>query len=403
MKVVQINTTVNTGSTGRIAEEIGKLLHQQGHSSHIAYGRGNNISISSLINIGSQIDVLKHGLKTLLSDRHGYGSIQATKQFVQKLHKLKPDIIHLHNIHGYYLNIEILFQYIRSSRTPVVWTMHDSWAYTGHCTYYDSVDCKKWITECNHCPKTRFYPKSFIDNSKNNFYNKLKLYADLEALYLITPSKWLAMEVSKSFLKDRELHIIHNGVDVSLFRPALEVPKRLQGVNNKIILGVASIWDARKGLMDFIKLDQILKNKYQIVLIGLTNKQIRNLPASIIGLERTENVTELVKYYNAACVFVNPTIQDNFPTTNLEALACGTPVVTYNTGGSPEAVDALTGRIIDKNDVNGIAAAVEELNSISKDTLEHNCRERAVKMFDKNQRFQDYITLYEKIVKANSN
>jgi glycosyltransferase involved in cell wall biosynthesis len=388
MRILQINTVANSGSTGRIAEEIGNVLLENGHESYIAFGRGNRPSKSQLIKIGTQTDLYHHGLATLLFDKHGLASKNATKKFIQSIEKIKPDAIGLHNIHGYYLNYPLLFQYIKEKKIPVVWTFHDCWPFTGHCSYFESVGCEKWKTHCQKCPLTGNYPKAIKDRSFDNFEDKKNAFSGVQKLKIITPSKWLAGLVKESFLKDYPVEVIHNGIDLNVFKPIkLPHPKK-----EKIVLGVASTWDVRKGLQDFINLRKELPSTYKIVLIGLNKKQIDGLPEGIVGIERTENVEELVEWYNKASVFVNPTYVDNFPTTNIEALACGTPVITYKTGGSPEAIDESTGIVIEKGEINSLA---ENITKLSKNlAVIKACRERASLKFNAKDRYQDYLNLY---------
>ena len=405
MRILQINTTVNFGSTGRIAEDIGKVLIANGHESYIAYGRGNQTSESKLIKIGTQKDIILHGLKTALVDRHGFGSKEATQKLIAQIEKIKPDAVGLHNIHGYYLNIEVLFNYLGTKNIPIVWTLHDCWAFTGHCTYFDSVGCEKWKIQCEKCPKKSYYPTSYLlDNSKKNYLEKKELFNKVANGMVITPSKWLKNLAEESFLKYSVTNI-YNGIDLQVFKPQLDlklIKEKYQISIDKIILGVASIWDERKGLNDFIALQKIVSNS-QILLVGLSEKQIKQLPTGIIGIKRTDNIEELAALYALAEVFVNPTYQDNFPTTNLEALACGTPVITYNTGGSPEAIDELTGKIVPKGNIHALAEAIEEVLNNGKSFYTKACRLRAENRFNKEDRYMDYLVIFEKIVQEKLN
>lgn len=399
MKVLQINSVVNSGSTGRIAEDIGKVVMANGHESYIAYGRGSRPSKSELIKIGKSKDVYLHVLKSFLLDRHGFGSRAATKQFINDIIKIDPTIIHLHNIHGYYLHVEELFTALSALNRPVVWTFHDCWPFTGHCTYFEYEGCYRWKHECGQCPKRNYYPKSlFIDNSANNFIDKRRLFTSIKNLRIVTPSAWLSAYVKESFLKDFEVEVIHNGVDLIRFINATAISSKYPSFNSPYILGVANVWSKRKGLDDLIKLNNLLMPSYTMVIVGVSNEQKRSLPEGIIAIDRTESLDELASLYANASVYINPTYQDNFPTTNIEALACGTPVITYNTGGSPEAVDEYTGRVIEKGDIAGLAKAVEELASIDRDTLRMLCRARAEKYFNKDVQFDAYLKLYEKMI-----
>ena len=399
MKLLQINTTVNSGSTGRITEDIGKVAQSMGHDSYIAYGRGNQPSSSKLIRIGSGFDVYWHGIQTLLSDRHGCGSANATEELLQQLDIIKPDVIGLHNLHGYYINIKLLFDYLKSTNIPVLWTLFDCWAFTGHCTYFDDIQCEKWKTHCHQCPKYRNYPKAFIDNSFRNYKDKKHLFTGVKNLEIMVHSRWLANQVNQSFLKNYPIHVSPSGIDLSVFTPIKSSIKEVNQLKNKkVVLGVASVWSERKGLADFIQLSKMLDSDHKIVLIGIRKKQKRLLTSNILTIERTENTNELAKWYSLADVFVNPTYQDNFPTTNLEALACGTPVVTYNTGGSPEALDNNTGLVVEKGDIHGLYKAVENITRKGKEYYTDKCRKRAVKYFNKDDRFKDYLKIYESLL-----
>lgn len=399
MKALQINTTVSTTSTGRIAEEIGQTLQNHGHESFIAYKNlGPQGSKSDLIKIGDNLDVYLHGLKSRLLDQHGFGSKRATKNLLQKIIDIDPDVIGLHNLHGYYLNVEVLFNFLKKVQKPVIWTLHDCWPFTGHCSFFDYVSCEKWKTECHNCPLSDKYPASWlIDNSKKNFHRKKRLFNGLKNLIIVTPSRWLKNLVSQSFLSDYPVQVIHNGIDLEQFKPVetgrFEAKYKLSGKN--ILLGVASVWDRRKGLKYFLELSKHLDDSFRIILIGLPDEKIKQLPENIIGIQRTENIDELVSFYSAADVFVNPTLVDNFPTTNLEALACGTPVITFDTGGSPEAIDQDTGMVVQRGDSKGLHISVSKIVENGKPFYEKSCRHRAVKLYNKKDRFRDYLNLYK--------
>lgn len=395
MNMLQVNTTVNTGSTGRIAEGIGRQLMKSGHQSTIAYGRSANASASETMRIGNKWDQRWHGLMTRLRDRHGLASKRATKSFLSKWIHHPPDVIGLHNIHGYYLHYPALFSFIKQHHIPVIWTFHDCWPFTGHCTYFDRVECKKWQSHCHNCPMTGYYPTSWgRDRSYKNFIDKRTSFTGVANLTIVTPSHWLQKLVKQSFLQEYPVKVIHNGIDLEVFQPV-----RL-GNNDKLILGVANPWSERKGLSDFLSLRQMLPKEYRMVLIGLSQKQRQQLPEGIEGILKTESVEELAEWYSRATVFVNPTHVDNFPTVNLEALGCGTPVVTYNTGGSPEAVDANTGRVVDKGDIKGLATAINELAVKDQQSLKNACRQRAEKYFNQEERYKEYVQLYEEIAES---
>ena len=406
-KLLLINTSVNSGSTGRIAEEIGQTAISQGFESFFGFGRIGRSSKSTLIRIGSNRDIKLHGLESMLFDNHGFGSRNATKRFIQEIERIQPDVINLHNIHGYYLNAEILFEYLAKTDIPVVWTLHDCWPFTGHCSYFDRYHCEKWKTGCYSCPNGKGYPKSlFLDRSKSNYARKKELFNKPKNITFVAVCNWMADNVKASFLGGYPIETIYNGVDVETFRPRFEGLKGLKGLKAKLgikecakaVLGVASTWDKRKGLDDFVKLRTMMSDDFAIVLVGLSDKQIQSLPKSIIGIKRTESVNQLAELYSMADVFVNPTYVDNFPTTNIEALACGTPVVTYRTGGSPEAIDEKTGVVVDQGNISLLSSAIEYVAK-NKVSYTDACRDRAVKYFNKQDRFNDYVTLFSCLIK----
>lgn len=388
--LLQINVTANWGSTGRIAEEIGQTAMANGWESHIAYGRNANRCESNLIKVGCKYDVCTHYLRNRLFDGEGLGSKRATHKLIEQIKDLNPDIIHLHNIHDHWLNYQILFEYLADINTPIVWTFHDCWAFTGHCYHFENAACYKWQEQCEHCKLISSFSH---DNSYNNYCLKRSLFSSLGKRLTIVPvSQWLELHVKQSFLKKCRIQTIHNGINIDLFNHDADTKPR------KMILGVSNIWSESKGLSDFIKLRSLLPDDLEIVLVGLDKKQIANLPNGIIGMTRTSDVAELVGLYQSASVFVNLTRNDTFPTVNLESLACGTPVITYRTGGSPEAVDARTGIVVKKGDVEAIASACKEIIKAGKDKYSIKCRKLAEEYFDKRKCFQAYINLYNELL-----
>lgn len=401
MKILQISIEVNSGSVGRIAEQIGGQIIEEGWSSYITYARNNRNSKSKVIKIGNDLSIIWHGIMTRIFDNHAFESKNATRRLLKDIERVNPDIIHLHHLHGYFINIDILFKYLQRKAIPVVWTFHDCWSFTGHCTHYSYIGCNKWETECFKCPQKKEYPKSVIvDRSRLNFQQKKKLF-NLVPSTIVPASYWLGEEVRKSFFKNHPIKIIENGIDIGIFKPKDngDELRNLYNLSNKfIILGVASTWSKKKGLDDFITLAQGLREDKQIILVGLSSAQKLKLPSSIIGIERTENVNKLADLYSLADVFVNPTFEETFGLTNIEALACGTPVVTYNSGGSPETVTEETGIVVEKENIPELLNAIQIIQSNGKLFYAEKCRERAVNVFNKDDRFKDYIQLYKTLL-----
>lgn len=341
MKYLFINSVVGIGSTGRIVADKCRELAAQGHECVAAYGRGKaNCDDLTTIQIGTGTDCMLHGVKTRLLDQHGFGSYQATRRFLQQVQAYDPDVIWLHNIHGYYIHIGLLFVYLKSCGKRIFWTLHDCWAFTGHCSYFDFIGCDRWKTGCFSCPQKREYPSSLLlDRCHSNYAEKRRLFTGISNMTLITPSKWLAGLLSESFLKGYPVEVVYNTINTDIFEPTPSDFRKKHGLEEKkIILGVANIWEARKGLGDFVKLAEMLDDRFCIVLVGLTEEQAEKMPPNVLAIPRTNTPQELAMIYTAADVFFNPTYEDNYPTVNLEAQACGTRVVTYDTGGAKETL-----------------------------------------------------------------
>lgn len=393
--ILQINVTANWGSHGRIAEQIGIMAMEDGWESYIAYGRHMTESKSHLIRIGNSLEICLHGLEAKLLGHHGRGSVLGTKKFIQNVKEIKPDVIHLHNIPGYYVNYKLLFEFLSVYDRPVIWTLHDCWPFTGRCTHFIKVGCYKWKTGCHDCEFKKIYPDTwFWDRSASDYRLKKKLFTKVSNLTVVPVSEWLAGFVKESFLKEQKIEMIHNGTDLNLFCPQ----SKEANLDNKFtIVGVASQWGQGKGYEDFVQLRRMLpEGQYNIVMIGLNDTQLSNLPKGIKGVKRTNSVQELATFYALADVFLNPTYVDNFPTVNIEALACGTPVITYNTGGSPEAVDGETGFVVEQGDLSGVIEAINVIKTKGKEAFSFKCRQRAEKEFDMKKQFQRYIDLYNK-------
>lgn len=386
-------------------QEIGELAMANGWESYIAYSGGRDgikPCKSTLMPVGSKLDVAVHGLWTRLTDRHGLASWGATRKFIKEIEALKPDIIHIHNIHGYFLNYRLLFDYLKRADIPVVWTIHDCWLYTGHCYYYSSVGCDRWKTGCGNCPQRKAFPSSwFIDRSEGNYKDKALAFNSIKDKLTIVPvSRWIREEMSHSFLKDCHYQVIHNGIDLNVFdvQPDDKEVREKYGLGQKhIILGLASIWCKEKGWDDFVRMSEMLNEDEVIVMVGVSEEQQKLLPPNIVAIRRTDNIRQLAELYSAAVAFVNPTWQDNYPTVNLEAIACGTPVVTYRTGGSVEAVTEKTGYIVEQGDVKGLLDAVRQIEKNEKILYTLNCRAHALANFRKEERYEDYLKLYENL------
>lgn len=392
MKVVQINAVCGQGSTGKICVAISNLLDENGIENFIFYSSGKSSHPNAIL-CSNKFYTKLQAVKSRILGNYGFNSIKETEKMIALMEKIQPDVVHLHNVHGHDCHLELLFSYLKSRKIKVFWTFHDCWAFTGYCTHFMFEKCEKWKTACSNCPQKNKY-SWFFDKSEELYYRKKTAVSGAD-LTIITPSQWLADVVSQSFLKDNPVKVIQNGIDLDVFKPSTSNFRKQFSISETthIVLGVAAGWDVRKGLDVFIELSQRLnKEQYQIVLVGTNERVDQELPKSIISIHRTNDQQELAAIYSAADVFVNPTREDNYPTVNMEAIACGTSVVTFRTGGSPEVINEQTGVVVDCDDIDSMEREIIHLCNKAKQ-LEVTCVANATN-FNKNDRFVDYLRLY---------
>lgn len=394
-KLLQINVTQNWGSTGKIAEQIALKAKEKGWEIYYAHGgRFVRPSAAVSLKIGSKMSDYFHYLwNSYLLGSQGLGSTCETKKLVEQIKEIAPDIVHIHNLHGYYINYRVLFEYLNTTNIKIVWTLHDCWSFTGHCTNPTIINCNKWKKTCESCLIRHEYPKSIRDNSKHDFQLKKSLFSASRNLHLTPVSEWQKTLLRESYLSDVPCTVIHNGIDLDAFKV-----DETEKYTKFTILGVSSVWDKSKGLYDFYKLREMMPaDEFDIVLVGLKEEQVKKLPSGIKGITRTESQKDLLQIYAKSHVFVNPTFEDTFPTVNLESLACGTPVITYKTGGSPEAIDEKTGIVVEQGNIEAMADAISSLKNHPLSAAD--CRNRAVEHFDKDKCYEKYIELYESLIR----
>lgn len=351
MKYLFINSVAGFGSTGRITAEKCRELMAQGHECVLAYGRDKaNCDDIPTVCIGSKMAYTLHGLESRLLDDQGFGSRGATRRFLHWVREYDPDVIWLHNLHGYYLNLDQLFGYLKTCGKPIFWTLHDCWSFTGHCAYFDYVRCHKWKTGCHHCPQKKTYPASLLlDGSRRNWEKKRELFTGIPNLTLITPSQWLAGRVREGILGDYPVEVVYNTINTEIFKPTPSDFREKYGLSDKkILLGVASVWEERKGLKDFVALSGLLDDSWKIVLVGLTREQQKTLPGSILALPRTNSMEDLARIYTAADVYVSPSVEETFGMTAMEARACGTEAIVYKDTACEEVVNQFGGIAVDR-------------------------------------------------------
>lgn len=401
MKVLLINSMSSKGSTGRIVDGISKLLKKDGSEVCVAYGYDGSTNPSSKM-FGFKSEQFIHKCLSHAFDMQGLGSIVATCKLINFIKNYKPDIINIHTIHGNYLNYPLLFNYLKEYDGKVVWTLHDCWTFTGHCPHFEFEGCYKWRTECHDCPQLKMYPASdFWDGSRRNFKLKKKFFTAIKSkLTIVAVSHWLANYARQSFFKDVDVRVLHNGINFDMFKRSSELSIRevlvKYGIpsDKKIVLAVASPWTERKGFSDLLKISELLSGDYQMVIVGLSQIQKNQLPDKIIGILRTESVAELANIYSASFVLVNPTYEDCFPTVNLESLICGTPIITYNTGGSPEAIDEKTGIVVEQGNYREMADAIMKLSKTDNKFSPSTCIAYAQRNFNEENALAEYIALF---------
>ena len=394
MRIAQINSSLS-GSPGMLMRVLSEAMDKKNIENRILISKGSNSE--NCIAYSSIQEVKFNALLSRLSGNYGFVSDHSSRRLIQLLDEFHPDLVQIHTVHGHDFNTETIFRYLKEQNIPIVYTFHDCWAFTGYCTHYADPACTAYQTVCSHCPVFHRY-SWFIDHSRENFLRKKEALTGIENLTIVTPSAWMKDQVKTSFLKDRPCVVIPNGIRTDLFHPdSQDVRKRLNLEDRSIVLAMALTLSRAKGWEDLLQLADILPDHFQLVLVGVPEKARKLAGNKIICLPRTADQRELAALYSAADVFVNPTHEDNFPTVNLEALACGTPVVTYATGGSPEAIDSRTGASVLTGDISGLCREAVALAERKRQCTD-DCRRRAVTQYDCSVFSEHYLSLYQKLL-----
>lgn len=400
MRIAAINMT-HVGSTGKIMLNVAEEARQVGHEAwtfsprnYQRRGKMEAPHIEHHMYFGSSVENMFNNYFSKMTGFQGFLSWRGTHQLLKELDLIQPDIIHLHNLHNRTICLPTLFQYIKRRNLSVVWTLHDCWAFTGQCPYFTMVKCDRWKTGCHHCPQIYTYPEAMMDMTKLMWKQKKKWFTGIKDMTLVTPSQWLADLVKQSFLKDYPVKVINNGIDLQIFKPTESDFRQRYGLEDKkILLGVAFGWGKRKGLDVFIELAKQLNDEYRIVLVGTDDRVDEQLPRNIISIHRTNNQHELAEIYTTADLFVNPTREEVLGMVNVEALACGTPVVTFKTGGSPECIDETCGSVVECDDIDSLKIEIQRICS-EKPFSGEDCIAHA-HAFDGTNKFEEYVKLYE--------
>lgn len=396
MRIMQLNT-VDVGSTGRIMLQIANAAREYGHKvwTYSIARKESAFPPEGHKYYGSYVSYCVHYVLGKITGCNGMFSLMPTLKLIVEMQRIKPDVIHLHNLHGFSINLPLLFRYLKRSKTQVIWTLHDCWAFTGHCAHYSAVGCSKWKTGCYACPIYKAYPESIVDNSKWMWSAKNKWFLNMPNMILATPSKWLEEQAKESFLREYPIRVINNGIDIKEFSFTPNEFREKHGIpkEKSIVLGVAFGWGHKKGMDVFLQLVNLLGDGYQIVLVGTNDNIDAQLPSNILSIHRTNDQKELAEIYSAADVLVNPTREDTFPTVNIESLACGTPVITFRTGGSPEIIDHTCGSVVECDDVDALKREIIRICN-DKPYSRDACIKRALQ-FDQKDKFKEYVKLYE--------
>ena len=401
--LVQFNTVANLASTGRLTEDIGDVAMAEGWESYVVFGRDFKPSKSHLIMVGGKKDVYIHTLYSRLFDRQGFGSFFTTKKLLKKLDEIKPDIFQFHNLHGYYINVPLILKYATEKNIPIVWSLHDCWSMTGHCSHFISIGCEKWKYECHSCPLKSDYPKSwFIDSSRRNYLEKKALIEAVPRLTIISGSEWLANIASQSYFRNREIRVIPDGIDVDIYKPRNngDLLRERLGLKGKfVILATGTVWEEYKGLNDYGILRKMLSDDYAIVLVGMNQAALSKVPEGVIGLPRTKSPEELSEYYSMADCVMSLSRTESFGLTPAEGFACGTPAIVYDTTALPELITSETGYVAKFLDVEDVKNKVEIMRSKGKAYYTRNCRLLAENRYDRRKCYNEYLQVYNNLLK----
>lgn len=399
MKVVQINGAAQNGSTGRIVSQLSDVMTHRGIENYIiASGYKEHITKDNVFVVSNDMKVKIHQMEAYILGDAGFHSNNTTWRIIRLLDRLKPDVVHLHHVYGFWLNVEVLLNYLKKMGIPVVWTLHDFWAITGHCTHFEAIGCEKWKSECGLCKQRRCYPYSLIlDRSKELYNRKKNIFQKWNQLHIVTVSEWVEHFVKMSYLRDKMITVIPNGIDLSVFYYDGDNTRPAELKNRFLILGVAMSWSSKKGLNDFIMMSEILKEDEVILLIGLSDDQKKNLPSNIIGLSKTNSVEELRKYYCEADVFVSPSLEETMGMTVAEALACGTPAVVYENTALTELITPETGIVVEQN-YKSLYEGISKVRTMGKKKYADACRDYIIENYDATKQYEKYCEYYKSIL-----
>jgi len=396
MKILQINAVFGIRSTGRLCKEIADYLNNNGHEGYVAYSSG--LPYEKGYVIGTAFGKKLHALQSRIWGLQAYFSKRGTRKFLEYMDNLKPDVVHLHNLHSNYINLKILLTYLAQKDIPTVLTLHDCWFFTGKCCHYTVDKCFKWQEGCFACPRLhKDNPSWFFDRTTKMYNDKKELFSNIPRLAVVGVSDWITNEAKKSFLSSAKIITkIYNCIDLDVFRSVAtsDLRKRMGLENKFVILGVASGWSNAKGLDKFIELAGILKDGMKIILVGGMKDNVP-LPENIVHVKETDNIQELVQYYSMADVLLNLSPEETFGMVTAEAIACGTPAIVTNSTANPEIVGHNCGDVVKKEcAIDVLLRIMLKIKKKGKKHYESHCLTFAQKTFNSTQGIKDYINLY---------
>lgn len=394
MKILLLDVNYKSGSTGKIVYDLKQELEKEGHEVLACYGRGKKVEEKSVMKFAYDFETLIHAFLSRLTGLMGYFSYFSTRRLIKEIEKFEPDVVHIHETHSYFMNHLPLIEYLKKKNIKTVWTFHCEYMYTGNCGY--AYDCNKWKNICRNCPDIKRYPKSlFFDFSYKMFLDKKRAFENFNNLTIVTPSKWLKDRTKESFLKNKRVEVIHNGINTEVFKPkdfTHLITKHNIG-NKKVILSVApDIMTDRKGGKWVVKLaEQCINLDYIFILIGVKDLN-EKFPNNVIALGRTENQIELAEYYSLADIFLICSEKETFSMTCAEAISCGTPVVGFKSG-APETIFAEA-IFVDYGDIKELKKQLEKFLNDQEFFYDRRISQEGIKKYSKNKMFKNYLNIY---------
>lgn len=395
MKILQINSFFSEGGPPRIVKGIHDIVIENGDECLLAAARANPVPGMDVYRIGNKWTTYCCALSSRILDNDGFVAGRSTKKLISRIREYDPDIIHLHNLHSYYMQVEELFRYLKECGKPVVWTLHDCWPMTGHCPHFTMAKCDRYKTGCYQCSQKTSFPASYgLDQSRRNWKRKKTAFSGVPRMTLVPVSQWLDSVVKESFLKDYPTRVIYNGLDLKPFRHIESDFREQHGLEGKkLILGVALHWTEKKGLRDYFRLAELLDDSYRIVLVGENGDGVKAYSDNIVSIEPVYDDNKLAEIYSACDLCLNLSYEETFGLTSVESLACGTPIITYDQTAVPEIARKFGAPVVHAGNLDELKKAIE--NHFGQETPDTSFD---VSCFDEKVLYRQYYDLYKELL-----